>query len=160
MMKMSHQSRAKQTITEWSRPAQCIADQHGAWPGSCSTAMLYHRWAVLHWIKFPTWLLGFLLGMNRCQLPLVDKGDVLRKWAYFEQNFKSKSAFLKVGKWNKVLQTFSHTLQWLTTLITVKLNFQSKSPSHQTHCIVQNEHWCHLSHFSWYSLLLSLLYVP
>ena len=45
---------------------------------------------------------------------------VLRKWVYFEANFKNRCAFLKVGQWSKVAQTHS-TLRG--TVVTVTLKF-------------------------------------
>ena len=44
--------------------------------------------------------------------------DVLRKWIYFEANFKNRSAFLKVGQWNKMAQTPSPVRD---TVVTVTL---------------------------------------
>lgn len=46
--------------------------------------------------------------------------DVLRKWVYFEANFKNRSVFLKVGQWNKMAQTHSTVRD---TVVTVTLKF-------------------------------------
>ena len=46
--------------------------------------------------------------------------DVLRKWVYFEAKFKNRSAFLKVGQWNKMAQTHSTVRD---TVVTVTLKF-------------------------------------
>lgn len=82
--------------------------------------------------------------------------DVLRKWVYFEANFKNRSAFLKVGQWNKMAQTRSTVRDTVLS----HLSFGRENPSHQMLCTVQNEYLCHRSHFPRYSLLLYLIYVP
>ena len=46
--------------------------------------------------------------------------DVLRKWVYFEANFKNRSALLKVGQWNKVAQTHSTERD---TVVSITLKF-------------------------------------
>ena len=44
---------------------------------------------------------------------------VLRKWVYFEANFKNRCAFLKVGQWSKVAQTHS-TVRGTVATVTLK----------------------------------------